>query len=253
MPSLTHRFVIQDLPLSHRSFSRPIHPVFGPIPRLSLNLEGAPPARPFALVIGIGAVPMSKSNVTSKQLKLFKQPKLKKDHGGSLAVRKKRSRRPLNLKQSHHITMKSHHAVGIRSLFRHKKMILSLIKKNSSKFQVKVYEYALQGNHIHLLVKAQSREGLQNFFRVIAGHTAQRILKESPFRQAPGGASNKPTGCKKNQRKFWSYLLYSRIITWGKEFKLVVRYIQRNTLELLQVIAYQPRSNKLKSNKRNSS
>ncbi len=184
---------------------------------------------------------MPKSNVTSKQLKLFKQPKVKREHGGSLAARKRRARRPLNMKQSHHLTMKSHHAIGARSLFRHKKMILGLIKKNSSKFHVKVYEYAIQGNHIHLLVKAQCREEIQNFFRVIAGHIAQRILKDCPLTQLPGGAPSKLTGCKKNQRKFWSYLLYSRIVSWGREFTTVAKYIQLNTLELLQVIAFQPR------------
>ena len=177
---------------------------------------------------------------SKQQLKLFQQPKLKRAHGGSLAVSKRRARRPLNMKQSHHVTMKSHHAVGARSLFRHKKMILILIKKNSLKFHIKIYEYAIQGNHIHLLVKAQNREELQNFFRVIAGHIAQGILRECPIKGAPGGASVKPTGCQKNQRKFWSYLLYSRIVSWGREFKIVLGYIQRNTLELLQVMAYQP-------------
>jgi putative transposase len=180
----------------------------------------------------------------AKQLKFDRKSKTQKQHGGSLAVRKRRSKRPLNIKQSHHITMKSHHAIGQRSLFKHKKMILKLIQKYSQKFRVKVYEYAIQGNHIHLLVKAMTRFELQNFFRVIAGHTAQRILKDHPLKQsaggAPGVAENK-RGCAKNQRKFWSYLLYSRIVTWGREFKTVVRYIQRNTLELLQVIAYVPR------------
>jgi hypothetical protein len=46
-----------------------------------------------------------------------------------------------------------------------------------------------QGNHIHLLVKANNREGLQNFFRVVAGHSAQRILKEFPLSQNVGGTS----------------------------------------------------------------
>ena len=149
--------------------------------------------------------------------------------------------------------MKSYHAIGARSLFRHKKLILSLIKKNALKFQIKVYEYAIQGNHLHLLVKAQTREGLQNFFRVVAGHVAQRILKEHPLnakdlalKQSAGGApkeeERKAKTCKKNQRKFWSYLLYSRIVTWGREFKTVVGYIQKNTLELLQIIAYKPRN-----------
>ena len=174
----------------------------------------------------------------------------RKDHGGSLAVRKRRSKRPLKLKQSHHITLKSHHAFGKRSLFRHKKLILSIIKKFSLRFNVKVYEYAIQGNHIHLLVKAQTRFELQNFFRVVAGHTAQQILKLHPF--SPGGAPTLPhtreelairkkPPCLKNQRKFWSLLLYSRVVTWGREFRTVARYIQRNTLELLQLIAYRPR------------
>jgi len=101
---------------------------------------------------------------------------------------------------------------------------------------------------LHLLVKAQNLEGLQNFFRVLAGQTAQRILKECPLKLSAGGASQKQKGCKKNQRKFWSYLLYSRIVSWGQEFKRVASYIQKNTLELLQVIAYQPRSNSKRSN-----
>ena len=189
----------------------------------------------------------------SKQLSWIPKTKSKKEHGGSLAVGKRRVTRPLNIKQSHHITLKSIYAVGPRSLFRHKKLILSLMKKNASRFQVKVYEYAIQGNHIHMLVKAQSREGLQNFFRVLAGHSAQRILKDNPLHKDAGCASNRGVqkiGCRKNQRVFWSYLVYSRVVSWGREFKTVTTYIQKNTLELLQIIAYQPRP---KSAKKNSS
>ncbi len=207
---------------------------------------------------------------TPKQLILFPNEKIRREHGGSLAVRKRRSRRPLNMRLSHHITMKSHHAIGKRSLFRHKKMILSLMKKNAYRFQVKIVEYAIQGNHLHMLVRAQSREGLQNFFRVIAGHSAQKILQKFPLQNTPGGAPSKsgekaaggaqrkngemraggaPTGseeqsqvgCAKNRRKFWSFLLYSRVVSWGRDFSAVVSYIQRNTLELLQIIAYKPR------------
>ena len=186
--------------------------------------------------------------------------KSRKEHGGSLAVSRRRIVRPLNLNQSHHITLKSRHAIGPRSLFRHKKLILNLIRKNSIRFQVKVYEYAIQGNHIHLLVKAKTRENLQNFFRVIAGHSAQKILALHPLktntknerggafgreRVERGGAplGNEAKGCRKNQRKFWSFLLYSRVVSWGREFKIVTCYIQKNTLELLKIIAYQARHN----------
>ena len=206
-----------------------------------------------------------------KQLSFIPKSRHQREHGGSLAVGKRRSARPLNLKLSHHLTLKSSHALGARSLFRHKKMILGLIRKNSLKFHVKVYEYALQGNHLHLLVKAQSREGLQNFFRVIAGHVAQRILEACPLPGperggAPAGnkisrssraivaaagtqpgaatlpAQNHEHGCKKNRRRFWSFLLYSRAVSWGREFQIVKTYIQKNTLELLRLVAYTPRS-----------
>ena len=190
----------------------------------------------------------------SKRLLLIPKTQPKKEHGGSRAEGRRRVARPLNIKQSHHITLKSIHAVGPRSLFRHKKLILGLMKKNSVRFQVKVYEYAIQGNHLHLLVKAQSREGMQNFFRVLAGHSAQSILKDNPLSQeARGSASSEQelkTGCKKNQRVFWSYLIYSRVVSWGREFRTVTTYIQRNTLELLQIIVYQPR---FRSAKKNSS
>jgi len=97
---------------------------------------------------------------------------------------------------------------------------------------------------MHLLVKAQSREGLQNFFRVIAGHVAQRTLEACPLPGPERGgapAREKKEGCKKNQRKFWSFLLYSRAVSWGREFQIVKTYIQKNTLELLRLVAYTPR------------
>ena len=120
------------------------------------------------------------------------------------------------------------------------------MKKASWLFQVKVYEHAICSNHIHLLIKGQDRESIQNFFRVFAGHTAQQILKICPLPPQRGGApaqaSLKKQGCVKNQRKFWSYLTYSRIVSWGREFIVVTKYIQKNTLEALNLIAYQPRS-----------
>jgi REP element-mobilizing transposase RayT len=166
------------------------------------------------------------------------------------------------MRQTHHITMKSYSAVGVRSLFRYKKMLLALMKKNSHRFRIKIIEYAIQGNHIHMLVKATYRDDLQNFFRVIAGHSGQKILKDYPILRAPGGAPilaganatgstmSVVKGCRKNQRQFWSYLLYSRIVSCGRDFRAVVSYIQKNTMELLKVIAYEPR---LKRRKKNSS
>jgi REP element-mobilizing transposase RayT len=175
-----------------------------------------------------------------RQQQFFSQS-IKIQHGGSLATGKRRSVRPLSSRLSLHITLKSHQAIGGRCLFRHKKMILRVMKRAAAHFRIKIYNYAICGNHLHLLIKGSHRQDLQNFFRVFAGHVAQNILAQKPLTQGAGGAPRKQRGCRKNQRRFWSYLLYSRTVSWGREFRRVVRYIDKNVLELLQVIAYQPR------------
>ncbi len=198
-------------------------------------------------------IPFKKSLTRNKKVPSSKQlaflPRSKKEHGGSLSVGKRRVLRPMSSKYSLHITLKSHHAIGGRCLFKHKKMILRMMRKSSRLFQVKVYSYAVCGNHLHLLIKGPDRFRLQNFFRVFAGHTAQNILKLCPLREIAGGApqsqkkiaSGRKMGCAKNQRKFWSFLTYSRVVTWGREFKTVCQYIERNVLETLNIIAYKRR------------
>lgn len=188
-----------------------------------------------------------------KQLSFFRPGKYSRVHGGAHSAGKRRSRRPLSLKEPHHITLRSDFASGSRSLLRHRPWIERVLKKASLRFHVRIYEKAVCGNHIHLLVFGKSREGLQNFFRVVAGHIAQGILEKCPInpneRKVRGGApsANAANGKteklphRKNRRKFWALLLFSRVVTWGREFRSVCRYIVRNTLEALNFIAYTPR------------
>ena len=185
-----------------------------------------------------------------------------------MSARSRRSRRPLSTKHPLHLTLRSDFAYGSRSLLKHRALIYSIGKKFSHRFGVKIYRQAICGNHIHLLVRGTTRIGLQNFFRVFSGHIAQQILGTAPItaherskvlgRVSGGGAPvdselkrslvkerhskvGLRKGCKKNQRQFWALLTYTRVISWGKEFSAVSRYILQNTLEALRLIAYQPR------------
>ena len=195
--------------------------------------------------------------------------KSRKEHGGAHSVGVRRSRRPLSTKHSLHITLRSEFAYGKRSLLRHRPRIERILKKAASRFQISVYRYAVCSNHLHLLIRGKTRLELQNFFRVFAGHLAQEILRDFPLSNlekggtapreisqkarrpggAPDGAHVKPKTIvkstrsphPKNQRKFWSELIYSRVVSWGREFKNVTKYILQNTLEALYLIAYKPR------------
>lgn len=158
------------------------------------------------------------------------------------------------LKQPLHFTLRSDFAYGPRSLLKHRALIRHIGKKFSRRFGVRIYRQAICGNHLHLLICGSNRVGLQNFFRVFAGHIAQQITRTAPItdrerRQIRGGAPTNTKGkhqqgCVKNQRKFWALLAYTRIVSWGREFKVVSRYILQNALEALKLIAYQPRKNK---------
>jgi REP element-mobilizing transposase RayT len=176
-----------------------------------------------------------------RQTSFFPSPT--KEHGGVLSVKSRRARRPLSTREALHLTLRSELAVGNRSLLRHKDIIISVMKKAERHFRVRIYRFAICGNHVHLLIRGKTRRELQNFFRVLAGHIAQMILKRLALTlNEKKEALNKAIGCKKNQRKFWSLLTYTRVVSWGAEFKRVANYIAQNTLEALHIIAYRPRT-----------
>jgi len=171
-----------------------------------------------------------------KQLSFFRRER--REHGGSLALGTRRSRRPLSTKTAIHVTLKSDLATGPRALLRHRKLIQEVARFGERRFGVKVYRFAICGNHLHFLIRGRTREGLQNFFRVFAGHIAQGILAKHPLSRAETERrASEQRGCTKNRRRFWSLLLYSRLVSWGREFGVVAGYIARNRLEALRLVA----------------
>jgi hypothetical protein len=162
----------------------------------------------------------------------------RKSHGGSLSRGKRKGRRPLAIKKTHHTVMRSNLATGPKALIKHTKLIEAILSKSAKRFGVKIYRQAICWNHIHLSVKGSSRERLQNFFRVVAGHIAQEILRLYPLK--PHEKRTAPDG-PQYQRKFWEDLIFTRIVEWGREFKRVCAYIVQNTLEAQGLRPYQPR------------
>jgi REP element-mobilizing transposase RayT len=99
-----------------------------------------------------------------KQLNLIKPTK--KEHGGIHSFGRRRSRRPLTTKEPLHVTLRSEFAKGSRPLLRHRPLINYVIKKASKRFDVRVYQKAICGNHIHLLIRGRCLQKTRKTQRV---------------------------------------------------------------------------------------
>lgn len=149
------------------------------------------------------------------QTKLF--PLSDSAHGGTFTQRKRKGARPICVKRSMHVVLRAKRAQGKRSLLYspNAKRVGHYLKKYADKFDVWVYDYVNVGNHLHLSVKAKTKDGFRNFLRAFAGHVAQFVTGARP-------------GIKE---KFWDVLAYSRIVEWGRAFQIVRKYFVKNLLQ----------------------
>lgn len=150
------------------------------------------------------------------QRTLFKKQPL--FHGGEHAIGKAKTRRPLSSKHSHHLVFRA--STEVRSFLKkeRREFILSQIGKWSKYFGIRIYAQSVNSNHLHLVVYSPNVRSLQNFMRVLPGQIAQRLGK---------GVST-----------FWESTIFSRIIAWGRGFKTVLAYVEKNTHEAAGVITY---------------
>jgi REP element-mobilizing transposase RayT len=172
-----------------------------------------------------------------RQFEFELNDKSSKEHGGELSLGRRHRRRPLSTKHPIHLVMISDFAYGARSLLRHRPLIEQVLAKAARRFRISIYEKAIVSNHVHLLVRGRRRIDLQNFFRVIAGHIAQQILAIHPIQE-----HHKPQSTKRSKENiFWQTRIFSRLISWGREFRAVRNYVIQNFLEAANLIKYKMR------------
>lgn len=134
------------------------------------------------------------------QLPLFRE-NLAKTHGGSNAKGKRKCLRPLSTKLPTHLVLK---AVDPFQLLRSTRTVEQTIYKFAKRFGVTVYEMAVQADHIHLCIKIPSRELYRRWIRAITSVLVSKIKLK------------------------WSLLPFTRIGSWGRDFKRVGHYIRKN-------------------------
>jgi hypothetical protein len=155
--------------------------------------------------------------VKSRQLSLLPSQPLQ--HGGDCRAGKRKTARPIDPKRPMHVTIRSSRARGAWSMLhpRHARRVDALAHRTARRHGVRLYRFVNVGNHAHLLVRARKRAHFQAFLRDLTGSIAITIT---------GARKGNPVG------KFWDRLAWSRVVSWGREFRDVLRdYFLSNSLE----------------------
>ncbi|HEY3594760.1 MAG TPA: transposase [Polyangiaceae bacterium] len=157
------------------------------------------------------------------QLKLFANSGIAKElarteHGGDSRRGLRKLERPVSTRRPIHVTLHSTRARGSWSLLRHRREVREALLRCARRSDIKVYAFANVGSHLHLLVRARQRPQFQAFLRSFSGIVARVVTGARRGRPLSGGA-------------FWNGLAWSRVITWGREYKAVRHYIYRNRIE----------------------
>jgi REP element-mobilizing transposase RayT len=142
----------------------------------------------------------------------------RREHGGDLAIRKRKQERPVSTRRPMHVTLCSHRARGDWSLLRHRRAVSEALRACVKRTGVKVYEFANVGSHVHLLLRAPRREAFQAFLRSFAGRVARAVTGAKRGKPLHGG-------------RFWNGLAWSRVVAWGRDCANVRHYIFLNQIE----------------------
>ena len=165
-----------------------------------------------------------------RQLTLNREMIRQTESGGSFSKGTRKERRVFSSKQAMHIVLRSEKASGNLSFMagQNQKAVRASLLCLAARWGITLYDHAINSNHVHLLLRARSKADLSGFLRTVSSRIAMRL-----------------TGAKKGAalaNRFWSDRIYSKLVSWGREFERVRKYIEQNVLESLGQIPYTPRA-----------
>ncbi|MEZ0390905.1 MAG: transposase [Pseudobdellovibrionaceae bacterium] len=134
-----------------------------------------------------------------------------KSFGGELLKGKRKAKRPLSTKQPLHLILKACEKLvfppGNLSLEK-------LIHNQARKFNVKIYELAINWSHIHTIIKIKERENYNQFIRSLCSILAAKVRAKKP-----------------HLKTLFTLRPFTRIISWGRDFKSLLNYLIINQME----------------------
>ncbi len=119
-----------------------------------------------------------------------------------------------------HVVLRSSKARGELSFLKakHENKIDRILRRQSKKHFVRVMSYVNVGNHLHIKIRANSRDTFQAFLISVTSLIARAV-----------------SGAKKGNKvgKFWDALVYTRILKTSFEDKTLNHYFNANLMETI--------------------
>lgn len=105
----------------------------------------------------------------------------------------------------------------------------TLVRKHANLCGVKIYHFVNVGNHLHLVIRIHDRKLFIRFIRTVTGLIARHVLNQE---RGIGHGNAEKTAKEKDREeaksRFWIARPFTRLIAWGKDFKLVRQYMIKN-------------------------
>jgi len=143
-------------------------------------------------------------------------PKQSMQFGGSLSKGKRKSKRPVTTKNPIHFVLKSEKAKRNLSFVNHKSSLEKIIAQVCKVHHIKLYEMAINFDHIHLVIRLPNVSAYAGWIKALTSLIVQTIARRA----------------KQAIKNFFTLRPYSRIITWGRQFKRVLEYQILNQMEI---------------------
>jgi REP element-mobilizing transposase RayT len=158
--------------------------------------------------------------MSRRQLKFFRRDKI--FFGGGLRCTHPTKARPFSKKCDIHVVIKSSYAKGELSFLKayNRKEIQVIIEKYAKRFYITLKRSVNVGNHIHLLIHAQTAEMLRRFLRAITAMIARHVTRSKK-------------GNPSNYESFWDARPFTRLVNWGKAYETILHYLSLNSLEAI--------------------
>jgi REP element-mobilizing transposase RayT len=172
--------------------------------------------------------------------------------------------RPVAVRQAMHLVLRSSLARNERSMLLHDRTIQRVLRRLAKRFGIRLYDIANSGNHLHLILRLPHRQALTPFLKAATGLIARIVLrvergqawtdrpgKSSLSRGTQAVASQKNGAIQPKSRSaqptssgpqasstrqvragFWDARPWSRIVSFGPDFKRLKDYLMLNRADL---------------------